>query len=128
MRDGDLGRRLLDETGQAYERTRKHRKEVEMLIHEKERRLLRDYWLTGGIWLVMVFLSTALLVSAGVPSGELAGIWKGIQACFWFLFGAVFLLRHMMTRTRIELLKEMKGLELRVLELQEKLGEREARG
>ena len=124
MRDGDLGGRLLDEAANDFERARKRRGEVEMLIQEKERRLRRDHWLTAAIWVVMVLLSTGLLVSAGTPKGDLAGIWKGILACFWFLFGAVFLLRHMITRNRIELLKELKGLELRVLELQEKMGGR----
>ncbi len=47
------------------------------------------------------------------------GLWFSILACFWFLFGAVFLLKYFISRHNLETLKELKGLELRLLEIQQ---------
>jgi hypothetical protein len=50
--------------------------------------------------------------------------WFGCLACFWLLIGAVELLKHFINRSRLELLKEVKQVQLQMLELQESLSKR----
>jgi hypothetical protein len=77
------------------------------------------------IWVMIVLLSTTLLGVGGMRyEGQIKGVELAVQACFWFLFGAVFLLRHMASRDQVAVLKELKGLEMRILEIQEAVGQR----
>jgi hypothetical protein len=46
-----------------------------------------------------------------------AGAFFGALACCWLLGGAVELLKHFINRARVETLKELKRLELEILEL-----------
>lgn len=113
--------RLLAKPAPQPSKLEAYRKEVEAMIEEKERRLQREKTVSGLMWLFVVALATTFLLIGGFRGGEIR-LWFGIQACFWFLFGAVFLLRTFLNRNRVEFLKEIRGLEVRVLELQEKLG------
>lgn len=47
-------------------------------------------------------------------------------ACVWFLFGGIELLKHFINRSRVEQLKELKRVELEILELRELLQTRSA--
>jgi hypothetical protein len=111
---------LLSQTAPSGERLEAYRSEVRTMIEEKERRLARERFVSSAMWLFLVVLCTVFLLLAGSSSGE-TRLWWGIQACFWFLFGAVFLLRYFLNRNRLEFLKEIKALELRVAELTAKL-------
>ncbi|HEY2585242.1 MAG TPA: hypothetical protein VGI81_05715 [Tepidisphaeraceae bacterium] len=61
------------------------------------------------------------MIISGTHATTTLGVWFGVLACFWFLFGAVELLKHFINRARVDVLREVKGLELRILELQEQL-------
>jgi membrane protein YdbS with pleckstrin-like domain len=115
-----LRERLLAGTAPLGSRLEAYRTEVRTMIEQKERRLARQRRVTSGMWLFLVALCTVFLSLSGWSSGEIR-LWWGIQACFWLLFGAVFLLRYFLDRNRLEFLKEIKALELRVAELAEKL-------
>jgi len=52
-------------------------------------------------------------------------MWFGIQGLFWFLFGAVFLLMHRFSQLNLAMLKEIKRVEVAVLELKESLQPKE---
>jgi hypothetical protein len=47
-----------------------------------------------------------------------------VSAVFWFLFGAVFLITHLINQRNFELVKEIKGVELRLASLEERLAAR----
>jgi hypothetical protein len=113
--------RLLDEGGPAPGRLDGYRKEVNAMIERQQKVLQRQRWMTSSMWIFLVILSTIFLVVGGYRGGE-DRLWFGILACFWFLFGAVFLLRYFLDRNRLEFLKEIKALEVKVLELTEKIG------
>jgi hypothetical protein len=61
------------------------------------------------------------MLIGGAHSNTTRGLWFGVLACFWLLVGAVELLKHFINRARVDVLREVKGLELRILELQEQL-------
>ena len=45
---------------------------------------------------------------------KIEGTWMAVTAVFWFLFGTVFLLSHLINQRNFELVKEIKGIELRL--------------
>jgi hypothetical protein len=53
--------------------------------------------------------------------------WFGTLACFWLLVGATELLKHFINRSRVELLKEIKQVQLQVLEVQKQVQDLAAR-
>ena len=55
---------------------------------------------------------------------KIEGTWMAVTAVFWFLFGAVFLLSHLINQRNFELVKEIKGVELRLASLEERLAAR----
>lgn len=100
------------------ERLQKYRTEVDMLLDEREKAVLREQKVTRWSWVYLVLLSTVFLVIGGLKLDTLLGLWFGILACFWFIAGAVFLIRQRLNYQELVMLKELKGLEGRVLELQ----------
>jgi hypothetical protein len=120
---GELRERLLAEARPPGDRLEVYRREVRAMIEQKERRLARQRFVSSFMWLFLVALCTTFLFLAASNSGE-TRLWLGIQACFWFLFGSVFLLRYFLDRNRLEFLKELKGLEFRVAEMAERIGQR----
>jgi hypothetical protein len=120
---GALRERLLAGVTPPGARLEAYRSEVRAMIEQKERRLARQRFVSSAMWLFLVALCTVFLLLAGSSSGD-TRLWWGIQACFWFLFGSVFLLRYFLDRNRLEFLKEIKGVELRIAEMAEKLEQR----
>lgn len=92
------------------------------MLERRERNLKREKWLVGAIWLMVVLLSTAFMTVAGFLSDTSKASWFGITAVFWLLFGTVFLLKYFLNDARIELLKELKAIELRLAAMEERLG------
>jgi hypothetical protein len=123
MRD-ELGKALLEQLGPAPGSLEPYRRKVAAMIEKRERDVRRDRWVTGIVWATVVLLATSFNLVAGFRYdfvGPMKGLWLAVQACFWLLFGAVLLLRHFAVRNHVELLKELKGLEMRVIEIQEHL-------
>jgi hypothetical protein len=103
------------------ERLQKHRKEIVMLLNENEKTVLREKRVTSWSWAYIVLLSTAFLVMGGMRHDTLLGLWFGILACFWFLFGSVFVVRQRMNHHELVMLEELKGIEGHLLEVQRRL-------
>ena len=99
-----------------------YRKEVENMLAEQEKTLLREKRITTVMWIYIVLLSTALLTGSGLLMiHKIEGTWIAVTAVFWFLFGAVFFFIHMINKSRFEVIKEIKGVELRLAALEERL-------
>ncbi len=92
------------------------------MLAEQEKTLLREKRFTTVMWIYIVLLSTALLTGSGLLMiHKIEGTWIAVTAVFWFLFGAVFFFIHMINKSRFEVIKEIKGVELRLAALEERL-------
>ncbi|HUK15974.1 MAG TPA: hypothetical protein VLW65_06145 [Bryobacteraceae bacterium] len=96
-----------------------YRNEVGALLEKNEKRFRREKWYSGALWVYAVLLGTAFLW-LGADTRHATTL--GFYAIFALIFGAVELLKHFINRSRVELLKEIKQVQLQVLELQAAMG------
>ncbi len=115
LRDGLLKRLPQPENLAEY------RQETATFIQKIEKTFRRQKWYAGTIWVWVVLLGTGLLLLGGrlaeKPSnaGTVANL--GTTILFFLIAGAVELLKYFINRNRVELLKEIKQVQLQVLEL-----------
>jgi len=95
-----------------------YREEVAALVAKNEKGLRREKAVVLRLWIFVVVVSAGFLAAGGMYIDTPKGPWFGTLACFWFLFGAVETVKHFVNRGRVELLKEVKQVQLQVLELQ----------
>jgi undecaprenyl pyrophosphate phosphatase UppP len=99
-----------------------YRKEIEAMLANQEKSLRREKWFTNVLWIYVVLITTVLLTGSGLLMfHKVEGTFMAVTAVFWFLFGAVFLLMHHINKSRFEVIKEIKGVELRLAALEERL-------
>jgi hypothetical protein len=109
MRDRLLSRLPQPENAAEY------RGQVAALLQRNERKLRQEKWYSGAIWIFVVLLAIALFWgSAGKPRAAEADLF----ALLFLIYGAVELLKHFINRSRVDLLKEIKQVQLQVLELE----------
>ena len=119
--------RLLDQWQPRPSSYLTYRKEIETMLENQEKSLRRERRFTTALWIYVVLLTTALLTGSGLLMyHKIEGTYIAVTAVFWFLFGAVFLMNHLINRSRFEVIKEIKGVELRLAALEERLAERGA--
>ena len=94
-----------------------YRKEVSALLEKNEKKLKFEKWGAGATWFFVVGLSIAFFWLSGDTGNAAKTAWRCSFACFWMIFGAVEMLKYFVNRTRVELLKETKQVQLQVLEL-----------
>jgi len=102
-----------------------YRQNVTVLLEKNEGTLRRQKWYASAIWIWMVGLGVALMVGANMHPEKPNAAWlaasMGTFACFMLIGGAVELLKYFVNRSRVELLKEIKQVQLQVLELHDLL-------
>jgi hypothetical protein len=115
--------RLLAHQAPAPDQLLKHRKEMQTMLERNERGLRREKWVTGILWLYAVAFTTAFLMVSGMWHTTPERVWFSMLAMVGFidLFGAIEIVKLFVNRSRVEVLKEVKQLEMQVLELQELL-------
>ena len=114
--------RLLGQWEPARPSYLNYRKEVEAMLANQEKKLRREKWFTNVMWIYIVGLSTVFMTGSGLLMiHKIEGTWIAVTAVFWFLFGAVFFFIHMINKSRFEVIKEIKGVELRLAALEERL-------
>jgi hypothetical protein len=103
-----------------------YRREVQAMLEKHERTLRfqeRQARLmvigTGFLLMGIGFMTVAYLLW-----GERPGVWLGFVACLGLMGAGVELVKYYVNRIRVELLKEVKGLELQLLEIKEQLQQR----
>jgi uncharacterized membrane protein len=102
-----------------------YRKEVDTMLANHEKQLRREKWFTTVLWLYIILLTTGLMTGSGVLMfHKIEGTWIAVSAVMWFLFGAVFLFIHLINKSRFGVIKEIKGVELRLAALEERLAGR----
>ncbi len=116
-----LRERLLAQFEPDRNKLASYRKEVQAMLEQNERTLRWQKWYAGSIWIFVVLMGTCFLTLAGLYSDKPASLWLGLTACFFLIGAAVEMVKYFINRSRVEVLKEVKGLELQLLELKERL-------
>jgi hypothetical protein len=117
--------RLLDQWAPPRPSYLAYRKEIETMLADHEKRLNREKRFTTVMWIYIVVLTTILLTGSGLLMiHKVEGTFMAVTAVFWYLFGAVFLFIHLVNRRSFEVIKEIKGIELRLAALEERLAGR----
>jgi hypothetical protein len=98
-----------------------YREETASTLAKNEKRLRFEKWGVAAIWLYAV----AFFVACSFLGPRRLDTSAGHQLIFFsfllLIYGAVEILKHFINRSRVEMLKEVKQLQLQVLELQASL-------
>lgn len=103
-----------------------YRKEIDTMLERNEKVLRREKWYASAVWLMVVTIWVPFLVYGGYHADQPRSAFWAASACVWFMFGGIELLKHFINRSRVEQLKEIKRVELEILELRELLQTRAA--
>jgi hypothetical protein len=91
-----------------------YRQEVASMLEKNQKRIRRERLAVTAFWVFCAVSATIYLwfdpKSATTPKGP-------FLACFMFLWGMAELLKHYVNTCRIDLLKEIKQVQIQVLEL-----------
>src|SRR3954468_12375110 len=71
------------------ERLAAYRKEIQAMLDNNEKGLRFEKRVVTVLWLFLVALSTGFLFVGGLRPNTPLGVWFGVLAVFWMLFGAV---------------------------------------
>ena len=119
----DFRRNLIEQLVPEADRLDRYRKEMTQMLDTNERGLRFEKRMTIVIWLFAVAMMTAFLLMSGFyhPTPERSWMVTLTTFAVILLYGAIEIIKHMVNRARVELLKELKQIELRLLELDERL-------
>jgi hypothetical protein len=122
----EFRRNLIEQLVPEPGRLDRYRKEMTQMLDQNERGLRFEKWVAGVLWLFGVAMMTAFLLMSGFYHPTPERVWAVSLMTFavLLLYGAIELVKHFINRARVELLKELKQIELRVLELDERLRSR----
>ena len=99
-----------------------YQQEVSSLLAENEKKLRRNKWTVVRVWIFVVAVSVPFLWMAGQHFNTSQGNWFLGLVGFWVLFGAVEIAKYVSHQGRVEVLKELKQIQLQILELHASLG------
>ena len=94
-----------------------YQKEVTSLLAENEKKLRRNKWTLVRVWIFVVVVSVPFLWMAGAHFNTAEGNWFLGLVGFWVLFGTIEIAKYEHNQSRVELLKELKQVQLQILEL-----------
>jgi hypothetical protein len=125
-RDDSIRERLLSQLPQPANLPA-YREEVALLLEKKEKEVRRERRVMIELWVFTIVISILFLWmgaqrmgSKAVDEAVLGPYFMGC-AGFWFLFALVYFVAHSISRSWLALLKEVKQVQVQVLELQELL-------
>jgi len=98
-----------------------YQEEVRSLLAENEKRLRRNKWTVARVWIFVIAVSAPFLWLAGTHFNTAEGNWFLGLVGFWVLFGAIEIAKYEHNQGRVELLKELKQVQLQILELHARL-------
>ena len=99
-----------------------YREEVKSLFQENEKRLRQHKWIVRKVWIFVIAVSIPCLYMAGANFNTPAGNWFIGGVCVWVLLGAIEVAKYDHNQARVELLKEIKQVQLQIVELQARAG------
>ncbi len=92
--------------------------EMKALFEKNEEKLRKNKWTVGRVWIFVIVVSIPSLYMAGAHFNTPQGNWFLGAVFFWVLFGAIEIAKYHHNQTRVELLKEIKQVQLQIVELQ----------
>lgn len=111
--------RLLAQVEPDPDQFARYREEVRAMLERKEKGLRLQQWFSIANWLFVVLLMTAFMIVGGL-SGKVPNWFMPYILGLTLLIGAaVQLLSYHLNRSHVELLKEIKGLEVQVREVKD---------
>jgi hypothetical protein len=99
-----------------------YQEEVRALLAQNEKGLRRNKWTVRRVWIFVILVSIPCLYMAGGHHNTPAGNWFMGAVYFWVLFGAIEIAKYYQNQGRVEHLKEVKQVQLQILELHSQLG------
>ncbi|MFO0984387.1 MAG: hypothetical protein U1E76_22125 [Planctomycetota bacterium] len=115
---------LLAHSDAAASDLERHRRTIDAELEHHQRGLRREQLFLRFLWPALVLMATVFLVIAARHAAVPLGTFFGIQACFWVLFGAIELIKHFVNRARVEILRDVRRVQLDVAELRAELAQR----
>lgn len=100
-----------------------YQEEVKSLLERNKKALRQKKWTVVRVWIFVVLVSIPGLWMAGRHFDTSQGNWFLGLTLFWVLFGTIEVAKYAVEQGRVELLKEVKQLQLQVLEIHSMLGE-----
>jgi len=124
--DDSLRERLLGQYSPDPNKLATHRKETQAMLEREERRQRFYALYYAAIWIMLVVMGVAFAMVAGWSADQPTKVYFtiGLTLMMLFLGGAVQLVGGFIGRARLEVTKDIKGLELRIMELEALLRER----
>jgi hypothetical protein len=98
-----------------------YREEVVSMLEKNEKAYRREKWVTGALLLFAVGFVTVPLSLNWFRLDTPNGISYAFLAFILFLYAIAEVLKHFINRSRVEMLREVKQVQLQVLELQASL-------
>jgi hypothetical protein len=122
----NLRERLLGEHAPEPDKLARYRKETQAMLDREERRMRWFGRYTAAIWLMLVAMGTMYALVAGWSREQPMKVYFsiGVMLLVLLIGGAVQLVAGFLGRARLEVAKDIKGLELRILELEALIRER----
>jgi hypothetical protein len=90
---------------------------VKSLLEKNDKTLRQKKWTVIRVWIFVVAASVPGLWLAGKHFNTPQGNWFLGLTLFWVLFGAVEVAKYSVAQGRVEVLKEVKQLQLQVLQI-----------
>jgi len=104
-----------------------YREKVASGLEKSEKALRRERWMAVALWIYAVAFITIPLTTGWLRLDTRGGATLAIAAFFLLLVAAVQLVNHVTNAGRQQILKEVKQVQLQVLELQAALQKNEIR-
>jgi hypothetical protein len=118
--DDSLKERLLRQHKPDPEKLATYRKETQAMLEREERRLRSLSLYYAAMWIMLVFMGVTFALVAGYSADKPTKVYFtiGLTLMMLLIGGAVQLVGGFINRARLELTKDLKGLELKVMELE----------
>ena|SRR5579859_2320384 len=111
-----IGERLLSRLPQP-ENLAAYQEEVKSLLAMNEKELRQSKRTVVRMWVFVGVVAAPFLWMAGANFNTPQGNWFLGLTCFWVLLGAVEVAKYVAQQYRVELLRELKQIQLQILEL-----------
>jgi uncharacterized membrane protein HdeD (DUF308 family) len=98
----------------------RYQEETEAMLEQMQKGLRREKWGMWAIWSSAVLFVTATLLIIGFR-GRMPEVTVLAFGFLMLIYGGLEIVKHFVNRSRVEILTELKSLELQVLALQERL-------
>lgn len=99
----------------------KHRKEIESMLENQSQSVRRERWISVPIFIFLVLLSVTFFLVAGFTENPSLKVWFACIAIFIAIADTTIVLRYHIIRMRLEMMKEIKELQLGIIELGDRL-------